>query len=300
MNSQKANKWQHNNINVEFDEELGYIHQSPIPSVEQVSSWYQTEFGGAMKGGFIERKKRDTDYWRIAFERRHLNYGRLLGKTEGLRILDVGCGIGDFLGYFKEKGYEVHGIEPNQNFHPLLEKKGITYLAKLTDEMTDDDWQELGQFDIVNMSMLLEHIRLPMDLVQIISEKALKPGGILSIESPNDFNDLQEVAIQANELDRWWIHKLHINYFNFDSLEHITTKAGLNPVHRDCQFPIEMFLLFGDDYVKNKEEGPGMHQKRVRLEQKLYDTGNMDVMMGLFEKFAEAGLGRTAIVYAQK
>ncbi len=278
----------------------GFRHLWPIPTVAELQTLYREDFGGRVRPGFAARKQEDAAYWRLAFGRRLDAYRELLGAGMApRRLLDVGCGTGDLLACFREGGWEVQGIEPSRQFTETLAAAGIPNLPRLTDEMTDAEWAALGRFDAINMSMFLEHVRDPLAVVRCVV-RALKPGGILTIESPNDFNPLQAAAVRAHGLSRWWINRLHINYFDFEALERLVSRAGLQPVRRDAQFPIEMFLLFGELYVGNAELGRATHRKRVAFEMALAEAGETARLGRLYQAFAQQGLGRTAIVYSRK
>ena len=71
-------------------------------------------------------------------------------------------------------------------------------------------------------------------------------------------------------------------------------------IYQQSTFPIELFLLMGDDYLKSEKIGKRIHQKRMNLEKRLLSQKNQHLKKELYEKFAEIGIGRTAIIYAQK
>jgi SAM-dependent methyltransferase len=302
MANEHIPKDQYSNDDVEVIEceECGFKHQEPIPTEAEIRQIYESNFGGEVKDHFTERKQTDEDYWRRAFERRRLTYREDLNvETAVPSILDVGCGTGDLLTFFKENGWKVQGIEPSEHFHDLLDDRGIPNVPKLIEDITSDGWAQLGGFDVVNLSMVLEHVRDPESVVRTIIENALASDGILTIESPNDFNTFQETAVDIWDLDRWWIHELHINYFDFASLESLIRRCGLTPESRDAQFPLGMFLLFGDVYVGDDDLSREVHEKRVQFEKSFHQTGREAELRNLYKSLASIGLGRTAIIHAR-
>ena len=54
------------------------------------------------------------------------------------------------------------------------------------------------------------------------------------------------------------------------------------------------------DYLKSEKIGKKIHQKRINLEMNLMIEENMRIKKEIYEKFAEIGIGRTAIIYAKK
>lgn len=294
-------RYEHNDLTVVVDKEAGYRHLEPLPSEEELAEIYRNKFGGdEVKEDFKETKQADEDYWRMAVERRLRTYREVLHDLDDPRILDVGCGTGNILSFFRENGWDVQGIEPSEHFFDILEAEDIPYVPELVEDMTEDDWQSIGTFDVVNLSMVLEHIRNPGDVVGRLADKALRDGGILTIECPNDFNPLQETAVEMHDLPRWWIHELHLNYFDFDSLEDLVRRQGLTLVLRECQFPMEFFLLFGDVYIGEDNLGRECHLKRVSFEKNLHESGRQELLQTFYRALAECGLGRTAIIHSQK
>ena len=88
--------------------------------------------------------------------------------------------------------------------------------------------------------------------------------------------------------------------FNGDTLGSLMRGCGLTPRHLECSFPIEMFLLFGDNYIGNSALGRASHEKRMNFETALHDSGRQQLLSDLYRKFGELGIGRILSVFAVK
>ena len=64
---------------------------------------------------------------------------------------------------------------------------------------------------------------------------------------------------------------------------------------RTANFPMEIFLTMGDDYVGNDEIGSKCHQKRMKFELSIPDKFRRDMYISL----AKLEIGRSCIVYAK-
>lgn len=287
----------HGELRVIECEDCGFRHLWPLPTPGSLRDVYEREFGDNIRPQFRAKKKEDAAHWGRVFARRQGEYRRLMPHVKRPRVLDVGCGVGDFLSFFAERGSEVWGVEPSEHFHGDLRERGVNVLPSMLEDLTAEIWAEIGRFDVVNMSMFLEHVLDPVEAVKVVVQ-ALAPGGVISIECPNDFNPLQLVAAESADLPMWWINRLHINYFNFESLEGLCRRAGLRPAARSTQFPLETFLLFGDVYVDDSAVGSEIHKKRMRFEETLCDHGRSELLADLYGSLAGLSLGRQAIVYA--
>ena len=165
----------------------------------------------------------------------------------------------------------------------------------MTIEEFKTEFKKQRFFDAINLSYVLEHSSNPKEVLEICRD-LLKNNGVMRVAVPNDFNSLQ---LQANKLvskPSWWIAiPDHINYFNFKTLERLLNNVGFEILLRTTSFPIELFLLMGDDYVENDEVGSMCHQKRMNFELAL----PKNIRRKLYQKLASLGLGRECIFYAK-
>ena len=89
------------------------------------------------------------------------------------RILDVGCGAGDFLIAAKERGFRPLGIDVSEDGARLCREKGLEALAG--DFLTEDFGTK---FDAVTMWDVIEHLRDPGAFFERTLD-VLRPGGLL-------------------------------------------------------------------------------------------------------------------------
>jgi hypothetical protein len=71
-------------------------------------------------------------------------------------------------------------------------------------------------------------------------------------------------------------------------------------VNTEATFPIDLFLLMGENYVGDDELGRRCHGKRKRLEINLEKAGLTDLKRSLYRSFAELGIGREIQVIGRK
>ena len=261
-----------------------------------------------IKPQYIKKYEQEIDYWNLIFDEK-LDYLETKIKRKTKSILDIGSGSGFFLKRAKEKGWTVTGVEPNYFAAKYSEKIGIPVI---TDFFQNIDIKNMKKYDVINLFDVLEHVRNPTELLKKC-HRLLKSRGIIVIEVPNDYNPLQKIVQKSLKKEEYWLTVLtksrnynwaskmdHVNYFNFFSLKRLLTKLRFKVIYQQSTFPLELFLLMGDDYLKSEKIGKKIHQKRINLEMNLMVDENRGIKKEIYEKFAEIGIGRTAIIYAKK
>jgi len=219
-----------------------------------------------------------------------------IAKRPG-RVLDIGCGCGELLSAFAARGWDPVGIEPNSRAAEIARSKGI----QATEEVfAADTARRLGSFDAILFAHVLEHLPRPDEIIQL-ARSILAPHGLLFCEVPNDFNPLQEVACTTMGLKRYWVSiPDHLNYFSIETLASFIAALAFDIRLKTTDFPVELFLLMGDNYVGDPDKGQEIHQKRCAFEKKMYSSGKKDLLRNLYESMAGLGIGREAIVCASK
>ena len=221
-----------------------------------------------------------------------------LGDLNNKKIYDIGFGFAQALLFFKNKGLVCSGIEPSQEAVDFALKNGIN--AKMKGIEDKSSYSVDIKQDIVILINVLEHLRKPFDTLKNIRELLINDKGILIVDVPNEYNVFQTIANKEYNLKEWWINPpKHINYFNPSSLCNLIEKAGFEVIKKESSFPMEMFLLFGDQYVGNSELGSICHKKRVHFESLMIKNGYEDKLYKFYESLAELELGRQIVIYAK-
>ncbi|WP_104003599.1 class I SAM-dependent methyltransferase [Marinobacterium lutimaris] len=107
-------------------------------------------------------------------------YRYLKKPKTGQRLLDVGCGNGDFLAIASEAGWIVKGVEPDPKALAVAKERGFYVVQGGLEEIAYS-----GEiFDVITINHVIEHVHNPSDFVHL-AYSCLKPGGYLYIETPN-------------------------------------------------------------------------------------------------------------------
>jgi len=107
----------------------------------------------------------------------------LSGGSNGRRLLEIGCGCGEFLVAARCRGASVVGNDIAEEACSFV--RGRLGIPVFQGELRSQAFVEQhGQMDIVAMSDLIEHPIEPLKTIETALE-VLKPGGLLLILTPN-------------------------------------------------------------------------------------------------------------------
>ena len=273
----------------------GFYHQEPIPNNLERIEYYEQNYFQDTKTDYFKKQKEDLEFYKIGFLdkekflRNHLN-------SLPLKILDIGAGASLFLNYLHDKGWEIEGIEPNRLICDLVKDEFNIDLTSCTFEK----YLEINKdkFSAIHLSFILEHVVNPIWMLENIHRNLLFENGIICIEVPNDFNPLQSI-VYSKINNNWWIDQDHINYFNPKTLKKLFERTGFEVIHTSVTFPLEIFILMGDDYVTSPKLGRTSHLRRIEFEKnlELYDK---KLKEDLYNKFLELDLGRSIIMFGRR
>ncbi|OBA96502.1 hypothetical protein A5662_17675 [Mycobacteriaceae bacterium 1482268.1] len=163
-------------------------------------------------------------------------------------VLDVGCGIGNFLDHAGKVGLEAIGSDVEARAVNASRERGLTaYLANELDEHVPDE-----SVDAVSMWDVIEHLFDPVSVLRAGVAK-LRPGGALLIETPDAaflgrrmllaIHSLSAGRVNLTAPMYYWEHKV---YFTERGLSILLERTGIEvlSVHRETSLREKMAVDF--------------------------------------------------------
>ena len=168
-------------------------------------------------------------------QRQALDSGfRYLPKPiQGQRLLDIGCGNGDFLVDAREAGWHVSGVEPDPKAAAAAWKRDLDVTTGTVDKLA----AKSSCFDVITISHVIEHVHDPIKLLKA-AHRLLKPGGVVYIDTPNIGSDGAQLFgknWRGLETPR------HLVLFNLASLTSLLSATGYNGVKTERRTTVWQF-----------------------------------------------------------
>jgi 2-polyprenyl-3-methyl-5-hydroxy-6-metoxy-1,4-benzoquinol methylase len=133
------------------------------------------------------------------------------------RLLDVGCGNGEFLVAARSAGWQACGLDFDAKAVETARTQGLeVYFGSLQAQ-----YFEANSFDVITLSHVIEHVHSPAALIAECA-RLLKPGGMLWLATPN------VGAIFHQWFGEYWfdIAPHHLIIFSVDNLRRLLEAQG--------------------------------------------------------------------------
>lgn len=183
---------------------------------------------------------------------------------ENIKILDIGCGTGESLGFHTIRGCEAHGTDTDIHIEVIAKKLNLNIKVG---EFNPKNYPS-NYFDYITLEQVVEHVNDPAKLLSDLSS-VLKDNGKIIITTPN------ANSFFANLFKSKWIHwhaPYHLHFFSDKSLKTITESLNLSIIYKKTitnpdwiKFQLQALLV----YPKKGESSPFWSNKSPTRSKKL-------------------------------
>lgn len=219
----------------------GLLYTMPRPSKEKIGAYYKSDeyySHQENKKGFVPRlyeaiKKINLKH-KFHLASRDLPVGKLL---------DIGCGVGDFLHVAENKGWQCTGVEPSEEAREIARQriKGDLLYSEDLNHLPDQS------FDLITMWHVLEHVDdLKWQVAQL--QRLIKPNGRIVIAVPN------YRSYDGRFYNAYWAAydvPRHLNHFNKTVITKIFKTSGLSLVSMDKLVWDAYYISFMSEQYKH-------------------------------------------------
>jgi len=205
---------------------------------------------------------------------------------ENGRILDVGCGNGEMIGWMKEYGWDLHGIEIGKKACEQAEKQGLkTFCGQLHEAGYPAEY-----FDTITVNHVLEHVHDPLFLLRECN-RILKQDGLLIVDVPN-FG-----CFHSKLFGKTWhaiMCPVHLYHFTSDSLNKMCDAAGFQV--KKWKYKLALPFYYTPSIKSYRSANPGL----LPLCSVLFKASAGMFIKFIFSKNRGPGFSINLIAYASK
>lgn len=207
----------------------GLVYVNPRPTEVEIGkfypetySWKETLEANSLFTRWLRRLEKAYRYHLLRDEVSKV--AQFTGRNSG-RVLDVGCGTGDRLDVFGNKGFETYGIETSDSADYAREhlrlkvSKGDLFSARFPDRF----------FDLVTLYNVLEHTHHPSKVCNEI-HRILKDDGFVIIQVPN--KDSLQYKIFKGQWAAFDVPR-DLYYFGTETLKSLLGRVGFTVTKMD-------------------------------------------------------------------
>jgi len=170
----------------------------------------------------------------------------------GRRLVDFGCGGGDFLRLVKNDCAQVCGVELQQNYVDALNADDIRCENNL-------DAIKSNSIDVCVSFHVIEHLPDPLETLKLLKEKIVS-GGMLIIEVPHA-NDLLLSTLKNDAFKQFTLWSQHLVLHTRESLSRMLSYVGFEDISIEGvqRYPLSNHL----NWLSNGR--PGGHKSPLSL-----------------------------------
>jgi SAM-dependent methyltransferase len=190
----------------------------------------------------------------------------------GARLLDVGCGEGQYLRRFDRLGWRAQGVDPD----PVAGAAGRAQGLPIDEGDVESQHYSGSTFDAVSMNHVIEHVFDPVTVLKEIN-RILKAGGRLVLVTPNVRSWGHD---RFGEDWRGLEPPRHLHIFTIAALRSLVARAGMKVVETRT-------VANGVRYIS--EESRVLRRSRLAAEQ-AHGVGVPETVRGLADLLYERAL----------
>lgn len=211
----------------------GLLQQYRYPNKEFIHLFY-TKYYNGLYSFFKDASHRFKNQYETADYKFKL-VSKFLNPNQK-KVLEIGCGPGGILSYFKTQGFDCIGID--------YDNEDLQYGKSLGLQLYDVKKEINQKFDLIILSHVIEHLEDFNKFIEYL-EKYIKNNTYIYIEVPS----IESIKIHYDSKLLNFLHIAHVTHFSLNTFKNFLIKYNLHAHYIDNK--IHAVLSFNSG-IKNK------------------------------------------------
>jgi 2-polyprenyl-3-methyl-5-hydroxy-6-metoxy-1,4-benzoquinol methylase len=231
--------WQCGNCSLRFTQD--------VPTAEFITPYYRSENYISHTNtdkGFINRLYKKVRNYTLQSKADLIIKSTCIAKGS---LLDVGCGIGAFLNVMQQRGWQIKGLEPDENARKLAKE-----LFHINAEESSQLFElPNNSFDAITMWHVLEHVHDLHAYMEQLKNLMTKTGKLF-IAVPN-YSSLDADIYRLN----WAAYDVprHLYHFTPKAIKTLVQKHGMKLVNKKPMWFDSFYISMLSSKYKNGKTG---------------------------------------------
>ena len=194
---------------------------NPVYSDEYLDDYYTAYYSGEGDDNDVIERQENTNEVKLKFIQKCFSAP---GK-----LLDFGCGNGNFLSYAKDRGWEVTGYDVDCTAMKTVgERLAISVKCGSLSKVDFVD----EEYDLIHAHHVIEHLKNPMADMKILN-KSLKKGGYFYISVPDIGSTsarikyfFEKIGLRRKNIGKYYDSDHHVFFYTAKSMQNLVERCG--------------------------------------------------------------------------
>jgi ubiquinone/menaquinone biosynthesis C-methylase UbiE len=189
------------------------------------------------------------------------------------KILDIGCGNGNFLEGARNRNWETYGVDLNPASLESCSKVAKTFIGTLEGAKFPDEY-----FDVVFSSSFFCYLTNPLNHLKEV-KRILKENGLIVITGIPNVKSLDSLINISSLIDPYPPHQVSY-YFDKSHLKKLVYKSGLKIKFVQSKgFGLSLKFLFSQNKKHKKSESSNMNNPDTNDNYKNFEQQNKNLIV---------------------
>jgi SAM-dependent methyltransferase len=258
--------------------QCGHVYSNPRIDDASLRKLYQNEYRALDRPGL-----ESSDYFELEREKGNIIYDLIerctdISKIKNKTVIDIGCGAGGVLEFFRNKGFNVYGCDLSpENISHALERNIPVCYGSITELLNVIKEKQLI-IGLVLYEQVFEHLSDPNKELKLL--RMLLPSDVLIYIGVPGFKNIRNHY--NSDLIRY-LQLPHLSHYEARTIKYLADNNGYKLLYAD---EISRCILVKDDIPHSADTNPSNYIDVIKYTNKLELIRKINYPASVIRKYA--------------